>query len=151
MFDGSHLLSHPVLGFYLLGGFYYLFILLTSHQSVHIFSSLWDSALESFIFLGIYPIFSKLSNLLAFNCSQQSLRIICISVVSLVISMMLFLVDNEKPNNSVLPYLGSRKFRERGFQLCSIILLASQNSILYVPHIFSGRIYLVYCFCSMNN
>lgn len=92
MFDGSHLLSHPVLGFYLLGGFYYLFILLTSHQSVHIFSSLWDSALESFIFLGIYPIFSKLSNLLAYNCSQYLLNIFCNSLISVIISPVLFII-----------------------------------------------------------
>ena len=93
MFDRILLWSHLVLGFCVLGDFLFIIasisVLITGLFIISISS--WFS-LGRLNFSKNLSISSRLSILLPYNCSQQSLKILCISALSVVISPFSFLV-----------------------------------------------------------
>ena len=71
--------------------FDYWFYPLTHDWSVQIFSFSWFSLGKLCVSWNLY-ISSRLPNLLTYNCSQQSLMILCISVASVVMSPLSLLI-----------------------------------------------------------
>ena len=97
MFGRIYLWSCLVLDFCLLGVFCFVLFLITDSVSLlgiylFIFSiSSWFSLGRLYVSRNL-SVFSRLSSLLVYNYSQQSLMVLCVSVVSVVLSPLSFLI-----------------------------------------------------------